>query len=150
MCIPQGGAGRLLLSAKAPTCFSWCSTPPNHTHTGRLPQYRCSRVSAPHFGCAWSHTAHDTMCGPQGHIDWRTKPMRYWFCEPFQRDCAHREILTRELESVGLRLNRRPPNIYFKKKKTGGASFNATVPLTQMDEKLCFRILQVGLPLQGR
>ena len=29
-----------------------------------------------------------------------------------------REILTRELESVGIRLNRRPPDIYFKKKKT--------------------------------
>ncbi len=32
----------------------------------------------------------------------------------------HREILTRELESVGLRLNRKAPNIYFRKKKTGG------------------------------
>ena len=31
---------------------------------------------------------------------------------------AHREILTRELESVGIRLNRKPPDIYFKKKKT--------------------------------
>ena len=37
----------------------------------------------------------------------------------------HRDILTRELESVGIRLNRTPPNIYFKKKKTGGISFNA-------------------------
>jgi ribosome-interacting GTPase 1 len=59
------------------------------------------------------------------------------------RPHAHRRILTQELESVGIRLNRRPPNIYFKKKKTGGVSFNATVPLTRMDEKLCHRILQV-------
>ena len=57
---------------------------------------------------------------------------------------AHRAILTQELESVGIRLNRRPPSIYFKKKKTGGVSFNATVPLTRMDERLCHRILQVG------
>jgi len=56
---------------------------------------------------------------------------------------AHRKILTAELEAVGIRLNRRPPSIYFKKKKTGGISFNATVPLTRMDEKLCQRILQV-------
>ena len=42
---------------------------------------------------------------------------------------------------------RRPPSIYFKKKKTGGMSFNATVPLTRMDEKLCQRILQVTLGL---
>ena len=56
---------------------------------------------------------------------------------------AHRKILTAELEAVGIRLNRRPPSIYFKKKKTGGISFNATIPLTRMDEKLCHRILQV-------
>ena len=56
----------------------------------------------------------------------------------------HRDILTRELESVGIRLNRNPPNIYFKKKKTGGISFNSVVPLTHLDEKMCQRILQVG------
>ncbi|KAK9908310.1 hypothetical protein WJX75_009685 [Coccomyxa subellipsoidea] len=58
------------------------------------------------------------------------------------RPHAHRRILTEELESVGIRLNRRPPQIYFKKKKTGGISFNAVVPMTRMDEKLCQRILQ--------
>ncbi len=57
----------------------------------------------------------------------------------------HRDILTRELESVGIRLNRTPPNIYFKKKKTGGISFNAVVPLTHLDEKMCQRILQVHM-----
>ena len=59
----------------------------------------------------------------------------------------HRDILTRELESVGMRLNRSPPNIYFKKKKTGGMSFTSTVPLTHLDEKMCQRILQVGAQL---
>eukprot|EP00879_Flechtneria_rotunda_P007912 GHRR01008290.1.p1 GENE.GHRR01008290.1~~GHRR01008290.1.p1 ORF type:complete len:399 (+),score=120.49 GHRR01008290.1:248-1444(+) len=54
----------------------------------------------------------------------------------------HREILTRELEAVGMRLNRSPPNIYFKKKKTGGVSINSTGPLTKMDEKLVLRVLQ--------
>ncbi|KAJ6711687.1 hypothetical protein OIU79_008006 [Salix purpurea] len=39
---------------------------------------------------------------------------------------GHRQILTKELEAVGLRLNKRPPRIYFKKKK---------------DEKLCYQIL---------
>lgn len=33
---------------------------------------------------------------------------------------------------MGLRLNKRPPNIYFKKKKEGGIKFNATVPLTKV------------------
>ncbi|KAK9846824.1 hypothetical protein WJX84_000614 [Apatococcus fuscideae] len=54
---------------------------------------------------------------------------------------AHRQILTAELESVGIRLNRDPPAISFKKKKTGGVSFNSMGPLTKMDDKLCFRIL---------
>ncbi|EXC04964.1 Developmentally regulated G-protein 1 [Morus notabilis] len=54
---------------------------------------------------------------------------------------GHRQILTKELEAVGLRLNKRPPQIYFKKKKTGGISFNSTVPLTHVDEKLCYQIL---------
>lgn len=54
----------------------------------------------------------------------------------------HREILTRELESVGMRLNRSPPNIYFRKRKGGGISINSTGPMTKMDEKMVARILQ--------
>ncbi|PNW89062.1 hypothetical protein CHLRE_01g058886v5 [Chlamydomonas reinhardtii] len=54
----------------------------------------------------------------------------------------HKQILTRELEAVGIRLNRAPPNIYFKKRKTGGISINSTVPLTHMDDKLIQRVLQ--------
>ncbi|KAG2424175.1 hypothetical protein HXX76_014708 [Chlamydomonas incerta] len=54
----------------------------------------------------------------------------------------HKQILTRELESVGIRLNRPPPNIYFKKRKTGGISINSTIPLTHMDDKLIQRVLQ--------
>mmetsp|Transcript_2535 Transcript_2535/g.5652 ORF Transcript_2535/g.5652 Transcript_2535/m.5652 type:complete len:398 (+) Transcript_2535:177-1370(+) len=54
----------------------------------------------------------------------------------------HKEILTRELESVGIRLNRSPPNIYFKRRKTGGLSINSTVALTHLDDKMIARILQ--------
>lgn len=31
--------------------------------------------------------------------------------------------------------------IYFKRKKTGGISFNSTMQLTHVDEKLCYQIL---------
>ena len=55
---------------------------------------------------------------------------------------SHREILTRELEAVGIRLNRDPPEIYVKPKKTGGISFNSTAPLTHLDDKMVFRVLQ--------
>jgi len=37
----------------------------------------------------------------------------------------HREILERELEIVGMRLNQEPADIYFRKKKDGGVKFNA-------------------------
>jgi len=50
-------------------------------------------------------------------------------------------LLERELESVGIRLNKDPPNIYFKVKSGGGLSFNSTVPLTQLDEKLVKTVL---------
>jgi hypothetical protein len=53
----------------------------------------------------------------------------------------HKIILTRELEAVGIRLNRSPPQIYFKKNKTGGISFSSTVALTHLDEKLVDQIL---------
>lgn len=46
----------------------------------------------------------------------------------------HRDILTNELEIMGIRLNRNPPDIYFKKKPTGGIKFNATCPLTQLGD----------------
>ena len=46
----------------------------------------------------------------------------------------HRAILEAELEAVGLRLNRSPPNIYFRKKKIGGIKFTATCPLTKLGD----------------
>ena len=48
---------------------------------------------------------------------------------------AHKEILTRELEAVGLRLNQSPPRVYMKKKTSGGCQVSNTVPggLTRMD-----------------
>nr|XP_033819678.1 developmentally-regulated GTP-binding protein 2 isoform X2 [Geotrypetes seraphini] len=54
---------------------------------------------------------------------------------------VQRALLEKELESVGIRLNKSKPNIYFKPKKGGGMSFNSTVPLTQCSEKLIQLIL---------
>jgi len=52
-----------------------------------------------------------------------------------------RELLERELESVGIRLNKQKPHIYFKIKKSGGIHFTHTVPITRMDEKMVQMIL---------
>ena len=47
-----------------------------------------------------------------------------------EQNNQHRDILTRELEVMGIRLNRAPPDVYFKKKATGGVKFNATCNVT--------------------
>lgn len=52
-----------------------------------------------------------------------------------------RVLLEKELESVGIRLNKYRPNIYFKEKKAGGLSFNSTCPLTKCNEKLVQLVL---------
>ena len=51
-----------------------------------------------------------------------------------EQNNLHRDILTNELETMGIRLNKRPPDIYFKKKMIGGVKFNATCTLTQMGD----------------
>ena len=54
---------------------------------------------------------------------------------------VQKELLTIELESVGIRLNKTVPKIYFKEKKGGGISFTATCPLTKISEKMIHLIL---------
>ncbi len=38
------------------------------------------------------------------------------------------------METVGLRLNKLPPKVYFRKKDTGGVKFNSTVKLTKLGD----------------
>nr|P32235.2 RecName: Full=GTP-binding protein 1 [Schizosaccharomyces pombe 972h-] len=52
-----------------------------------------------------------------------------------------REKIEYELEQVGIRLNRQPPNVTLTIKKNGGIKFNHTVPLTHMDYKMAYNIL---------
>ena len=56
----------------------------------------------------------------------------------------HREILEKELETVGLRLNARPPDIAFRRKNGGGITFNSTLQLTKLGDdpyKTVYKIL---------
>ncbi|CAI2188923.1 19702_t:CDS:2 [Funneliformis geosporum] len=46
---------------------------------------------------------------------------------------THKKIIESELEGYGIRLNKQPPNIYFKKKEKGGINMTNTVPLTNLD-----------------
>lgn len=53
-----------------------------------------------------------------------------------------RQLLEKELESVGIRLNKSPPDVYFKPKQSGGIAFTSTVQLTKMTEKIAMSILK--------
>ena len=53
----------------------------------------------------------------------------------------NRVLLERELEAVGIRLNQSKPNVTFKIKKGGGISFNSTVKLNYLNEKMVYHIL---------
>jgi len=58
------------------------------------------------------------------------------------KDDAQRQLLTKELEDVGIRLNKRRPNISVIRTKTGGLKFNATVPVTELSREIVHSILQ--------
>eukprot|EP01132_Coremiostelium_polycephalum_P002046 gene2046-2518_t len=46
---------------------------------------------------------------------------------------GHKRIIEKELEGFGIRLNKQPPAITFKKKDKGGLNFTHTVPLDHLD-----------------
>ncbi|KAI9230746.1 MAG: P-loop containing nucleoside triphosphate hydrolase protein [Piptocephalis tieghemiana] len=46
---------------------------------------------------------------------------------------THKHLIEHELEGFGIRLNKQPPNIYFKRKEKGGINMTHTVPLTHLD-----------------
>eukprot|EP00697_Spironema_sp_BW2_P010091 gnl/Spiro4/25188_TR12532_c0_g1_i1.p1 gnl/Spiro4/25188_TR12532_c0_g1~~gnl/Spiro4/25188_TR12532_c0_g1_i1.p1 ORF type:complete len:387 (-),score=82.84 gnl/Spiro4/25188_TR12532_c0_g1_i1:6-1106(-) len=52
------------------------------------------------------------------------------------RGDIQRQLLSKELESVGIRLNKQPPAIYIKRKKVGGLTMNSTLPLTHLTPEL--------------
>lgn len=57
------------------------------------------------------------------------------------KDDSQKNKLERELEAVGIRLNRTPPGISLTRKKAGGLKFNSIVPLTKIDAKTVQTIL---------
>lgn len=50
--------------------------------------------------------------------------------------------IKQELDDMGIRINRRPPNMHIRECKTGGVKLNSTVKQTHLDEKLCYTICQ--------
>lgn len=48
-----------------------------------------------------------------------------------------KKVIESELEGFGIRINKEPPNIVFKKKDKGGISITNTVPLSHIDHDVC-------------
>ncbi|KAJ7293164.1 P-loop containing nucleoside triphosphate hydrolase protein, partial [Mycena rebaudengoi] len=61
--------------------------------------------------------------------------------EPLYSMLLYGRLLEIELDAVGIRLNKQKPDIVFKRRTTGGITFNTTVKLTQTDEKTIRTIL---------
>ena len=51
-----------------------------------------------------------------------------------------KRVIETELEGFGIRINKEPPNIVFKKKDKGGISVTNTVPMTQISHEV-FQLL---------
>jgi len=45
-----------------------------------------------------------------------------------------KRIIEQEMEGFGIRINKTPPNIVFRKKDKGGLNITSTVPLTHIDQ----------------
>ena len=48
-----------------------------------------------------------------------------------------KKVIENELEGFGIRINKEPPNIVFRKKDKGGISITNTVPLSHIDHDVC-------------
>ncbi len=54
-----------------------------------------------------------------------------------------RDLLVKELNSIGIRVDQPPPNVVIEKTTSGGISVNSTVTLTKMSEPLVKEILRI-------
>eukprot|EP00929_Paragymnodinium_shiwhaense_P039548 TRINITY_DN20762_c0_g1_i1.p1 TRINITY_DN20762_c0_g1~~TRINITY_DN20762_c0_g1_i1.p1 ORF type:complete len:414 (+),score=123.44 TRINITY_DN20762_c0_g1_i1:137-1378(+) len=57
------------------------------------------------------------------------------------KDDSQKKLLTKELEDVGIRLNKSRPKLTVTRTKTGGYRYNATVPVTALSKDMCYSIL---------
>ncbi|KAH8598306.1 GTP-binding protein-like protein [Bisporella sp. PMI_857] len=58
------------------------------------------------------------------------------------KKAEQRALLEAELEAVGIRLNREPPNIYLKPKMAGGMKITFQNPPKNIDQKMVYNILR--------
>lgn len=71
----------------------------------------------------------------------RNSDMVMMLLDAAKADSRQREKLEAELEAVGIRLNKRKPGIYFKRRSGGGVSINSMCALTHLTPQLVQQIL---------
>ena len=54
---------------------------------------------------------------------------------------SHKKLIEKELEGFGIRLNKRPPGITFRRKDKGGVSLTTTISEPKLDLDGMFRLL---------
>lgn len=65
-----------------------------------------------------------------------------FLCLDVLKPLHHKKLIEHELEGFGLRLNKQPPNIYFKKKDKGGINLNCMVSFNlRMTMTFCYNDL---------
>lgn len=57
------------------------------------------------------------------------------------KPATHKQLIEHELEAFGIRLNKSPPNMHFKRKDKGGINFQSTVVQTELDYDSVYQIL---------
>ena len=62
-------------------------------------------------------------------------------CLDAMKPLTHKHKIEHELDGFGIRLNKKRPNITFRKKAKGGLNFTHTVPLTHLDNDTVKRVM---------
>ncbi|KAL3474531.1 P-loop containing nucleoside triphosphate hydrolase protein [Aspergillus californicus] len=58
------------------------------------------------------------------------------------KKAEQRALLEAELDAVGIRLNKQPPNIYLKQKKAGGVKITFQTPPKYLDDRIIYNVLK--------
>eukprot|EP00040_Diaphanoeca_grandis_P030450 m.179955 g.179955 ORF g.179955 m.179955 type:complete len:367 (+) comp31997_c1_seq1:99-1199(+) len=64
-----------------------------------------------------------------------------FICLDVEKPVTHKNIIEKELEGFGIRINKRPPPIVFKKKDKGGINLSTSCTQSVLDLDLCKTIL---------
>jgi len=65
-----------------------------------------------------------------------------FICLDVLKPLGHKQIIEHELEGFGIRLNKKPPNIYFKQKEKGGLALSVQCPQSELDKELVASVLK--------